>query len=655
MSIYKTESIYKVNKNVNRRNRVISLVLSILLIFGILGTNAFGDNESELIRETFGGAYRDPETGNLVILIRADTPRILERAIDIFTCNSYFDDIVFKKADYSYEYLINLFEQLKVNYNGWQNIIEYKTNIWNYIAGFAISVIENRIIIDVVNISNDCIQRFKKEVCDSGALIYRGVDSVYQNSKFGNDVFEDDYKTTMDDFKRECDDTEFAPGQLIIVMKERVETQKFLSLIPNTAIDEIENIQENLRSSISEEYHENIPNRTIFAITLVDKSNENLYRVAETILKIQDVNSVSPNGISYPDSSPNYPNDFDSSQWALEKISAPAAWYYTTGLNTIKVGVIDTGVDHTHPDLAANVDTLLARNVEDAIATNDAMDISGHGTKVAGVIGAVGNNAVGITGINWSVSIVPIKIADSGASYLAQVRAFEYATSLNLPIVNISYGVADNASVYSAIRKFKGLVVKSAGDQNKISSDSPSLVTLSGMGNVIIVAASNNTDSLVADSNHGPQIHLAAPGDQVKSTGLNNTYANFAMSSCAAPHVAGAAALLKSFEQRLETNMIKNAILNNVDVKANLNDLVSTNGRLNIYNSVFMVRLDLNADDEINDQDLSLLTYYYYLVRQGDYYWDHPNNGAKPAKYYDTNYDGIVNVIDVLTLISYYS
>ncbi|MCD7946858.1 MAG: S8 family serine peptidase [Oscillospiraceae bacterium] len=227
---------------------------------------------------------------------------------------------------------------------------------------------------------------------------------------------------------------------------------------------------------------------------------------------------------------PNTPDDPDyNEQYGLQMINAPAAWNTVTGSHTVRVGVLDSGIDYTHPDLAGNIDMSAGTNVfyEDG----DLMDDLGHGTPVAGVIGACGNNGIGVTGVCWDVSIVPIKVLSknntSSSGNIA--NGINYATRLQLPIINISLQNApDSLALRNALKAYPGLVVTSAGN-NGANVDKSSGDYYPGKydyDNIINVANSTDEDVLASDSVYGAiSVDIAAPGTGIYSTDVPNTYA----------------------------------------------------------------------------------------------------------------------------------
>lgn len=257
------------------------------------------------------------------------------------------------------------------------------------------------------------------------------------------------------------------------------------------------------------------------------------------------VEIVERHALRYPQEAPNDP--LFSSQWALQNISAPHAWDFTQGLPDIVIAVIDTGVDYDHPDLAENIWTNQAevsgvpgidddRNgfVDDLrgwdFADNDnyPLDVDGHGTHVAGIISASGNNAAGIAGVCWNVRIMGLKVQPDGEEAMesaAVIDAIDYAIDQGARIINCSFGSGGDSTLekaaYNRLKIAGGLAVCAAGNSGEntdilANRNYPSCYDLN---NIISAAASMENDDLASFSNFGPvSVDLAAPGANVIST-----------------------------------------------------------------------------------------------------------------------------------------
>jgi subtilisin family serine protease len=264
------------------------------------------------------------------------------------------------------------------------------------------------------------------------------------------------------------------------------------------------------------------------------------------------------------------PNDPMFGQlWGMAKINAPAAWDVSTGSANVVVGDIDTGIDYTHPDLAANVwvnpGEVAGNNVDDdgngyvddvngwdfVSDDNNPMDDHGHGTHTSGTVGATGNNGVGVAGVNWNVRVAGLKFlsAQGSGSTSDAVLALGYAVAEGMKVTNNSWGGGGfSQSLYNAINAARdaGMLFVAAAGNSTLNNDLlPFYPASYGLDNVIAVAATTSTDGLASFSNYGAtSVDLGAPGAGITSTVPGNGYESWSGTSMATPHVSGAAALL---------------------------------------------------------------------------------------------------------------
>ncbi len=282
-----------------------------------------------------------------------------------------------------------------------------------------------------------------------------------------------------------------------------------------------------------------------------------------------------------------------SSQWALQAIGAPAAWDQTTGSANVTVAVLDSGVDLSHPDLAAN----LVPGWNFVNNTSDPSDDFGHGTHVAGIIGAVGGNGVGVAGINWHVSIMPLKICDAGGSCSLdeEVSALQYAVDHGAKIANASFG--GNYGGYQpeedaiAAAGQKGLLYVAAAGNAAYDNDlMPFYPASYPLDNIISVAATTSSQGLASFSDYGfTSVQTAAPGQDILSTMLTSGplsnpsgYGTLSGTSMAAPEVTGAAALLWAEHPDWTMQQIRMRLLTTASPLASLTGKVADCGQLNV-------------------------------------------------------------------------
>lgn len=293
-------------------------------------------------------------------------------------------------------------------------------------------------------------------------------------------------------------------------------------------------------------------------------------------------------------------------------IDAPEAWDITTGSRSVVVAVIDTGIDYTHRDLAANawrnpgevagdgLDNDGNGFVDDVygwdFANNDAdpLDDQGHGTHVAGTIGAVGNNGTGVVGVSWNVSIIGLKFlgANGSGSTSGAVAAINYATrmrrdfGINIVATNNSWGGGGSSTSLRDAIAAGGqagiLFVAAAGNESTNIDATPSYPASYTSDALISVAATDRSNNLASFSNYGATgVDLAAPGVSIYSTVRNNSYATYSGTSMATPHVTGTVALMAAANPQATAAQIRSAVLSTAVPVASLAGKVATGGLLN--------------------------------------------------------------------------
>ncbi len=298
-------------------------------------------------------------------------------------------------------------------------------------------------------------------------------------------------------------------------------------------------------------------------------------------------------------------------------IDAPEAWDITTGSSNIVVAIIDTGADLDHKDLLANIWTNAGEIAGDGIDNdsngfiddvngwdfadddNDPNDINGHGTHVAGTIGAVGNNNQGVVGVNWNVSLMPLRFIDaSGFGTTADaIDAIQYVTTakttygVNVVAINASWGGGGYSAALKDAIETAGdagiLFVAAAGNDADDTDVTPHWPSSYDLDNIISVAATDRDDDRASFSSYGAvSVDLAAPGVNIQSTKPNNRYGSMQGTSMSAPHVAGAVALLAAADPTASSWQIKGAILSGADPIPAMAGISTTGGRLNVYQAI---------------------------------------------------------------------
>ncbi|MCX6857362.1 MAG: S8 family serine peptidase, partial [Verrucomicrobia bacterium] len=287
-------------------------------------------------------------------------------------------------------------------------------------------------------------------------------------------------------------------------------------------------------------------------------------------------------------------------------IDAVEAWDLTTGSREVLVGVIDTGVDRTHPDLVSNmwrnpkeiagnrVDDDRNGFIDDADGwdffadDNDPMDENNHGTHCSGTIGGVGNNRSGVTGVCWQISIVGIRfLGPSGGVTSDAIDSVNYSRTLGVDLTSNSWGGGGFSSLLQAAIVNAGqanqLFIAAAGNDGSDLDLSPQYPASYAADNIVSVAASTDRDARSSFSNYGrTNVDLAAPGSSILSTVRNGGYSTFSGTSMATPHVAGAVALLKSLAPTMPLAEIKTQLLETVDPLPAFTSTTVSGGRLNV-------------------------------------------------------------------------
>jgi subtilisin family serine protease len=302
-------------------------------------------------------------------------------------------------------------------------------------------------------------------------------------------------------------------------------------------------------------------------------------------------------------------------------IDAPEAWDIETGNNVI-VGVIDTGVDWQHEDLAANIWTnpgeIPNNNIDDdnngyvddirgwdfVNNDNNPMDDNGHGSHVSGTIAAVGNNGIGTVGVSWSAKIMGLKFLNSGGNGTDAdaISAIEYATRNGARLTSNSWGSFGNfsQSLYDAIAAAgrAGILFVAAAGNSPIDNDTnpnPNYPSSYDLDNIIAVAATDHNDRKADFSAWGAtSVDLGAPGVNILSTFPNNTYGTISGTSMATPHVSGAVSLIWSRVPGLPHLKVKDILLQTVDPVPDLQNRFPTvsGGRLNAFKALILAEPD---------------------------------------------------------------
>ena len=387
-------------------------------------------------------------------------------------------------------------------------------------------------------------------------------------------------------------------------LADEIESVSGLSVIDDLDDADAESVAAQYSSRSDVEYAE--PN---FQIKLDDPSQE-----------------ATPSDLLYRKTGDEVPNDpMFNDQWALNNlgqdggkkradIDALKAWQTARGSDAVVVAVLDTGVDFTHEDLRENmwvrpeklapyhddelgdINDLNGYNGTDAIA--DPMDDNGHGTHCAGIIGAEGNNGIGISGINWKVKIMPLKFLGRGGfgSTDAAIEAINYAidrrkNGVNVRVISASWGSNSRSkALEDTIRAASDagiLFIAAAGNDGSDNDRRPHFPSNYDIPNVISVAALDRNDKLASFSNYGAKsVHVAAPGKDIVSTWLNDGYRAASGTSMATPYVSGIAALIISNDPGISMKDLRSRILGSADPLESLRGRVETGSRICAANAL---------------------------------------------------------------------
>lgn len=337
-------------------------------------------------------------------------------------------------------------------------------------------------------------------------------------------------------------------------------------------------------------------------------------------------------GLAFPDSGTGVP----TAGVVGADIDAEQAWNITTGSDRVVIAVLDTGFDLNHPDLAGNLWTnpleIPGNGIDDDgngyiddvngmdFASNEAAGednnpddpvTQGHGTAVSGVIGAIGGNGLGVAGVMWNVSILPVKIfpEEGGASDMSIVSAHEYITMLrrdygvNIVASNMSYGSlnqndatqfddAEEIAIQGVTNAGILPIVAAGNDAN--NNDGPTFAYPASYPNplLISVAATNNRDRLASFSNFGAvNVDVGAPGEQIRTTEVGGGYQYINGTSFAAPYTAGVIGLLASVNRYATAEQLRDALYAGVEQLQSLQGIVATGGRINAFRSLQLIQV----------------------------------------------------------------
>jgi len=332
-----------------------------------------------------------------------------------------------------------------------------------------------------------------------------------------------------------------------------------------------------------------IPQINVHAIELPPQANAPA--VADALSRNRHLKFAEVDGVLEPVLYPNDPQY--SSTWYLPKIGAPTAWDYTQGAG-VTIAILDTGVDTTHPDLQGQL--VPGWNFYDN--NSNVTDVHGHGTSVAGIAAAAGNNSVGTASVSFRSKIMPMRVTNtSGYGYYSLIAsALTRAADSGARVANLSFlGVSLSSTVDSAaqyMRSKGGVVVTAGGNTGTLRTDPPRT-------SLTAVAATDRNDVRASFSSWGDYIDIAAPGVSMWTTLRGGGYGWKAGTSTASPVVAGTYALMMSANPALKPATLDSILFSTAQDLGNAGyDQYVGYGRVHAANAVAKARQTFAADTQ---------------------------------------------------------
>ncbi|OGQ30028.1 MAG: hypothetical protein A3B79_06750 [Deltaproteobacteria bacterium RIFCSPHIGHO2_02_FULL_50_15] len=386
-----------------------------------------------------------------------------------------------------------------------------------------------------------------------------------------------------------------------------------------------------------------------YVLYLQDPSKLNSLKNA--LEKNENVKSVSYNHYLKPLAIPN--DTYYGTQWGLPFIHVPEAWDITTSGGDILVGVTDGGFQEDHVDLEENV-AITGDVVDGGDPTTGLALCDNHGTHVAGIIGATGNNGQGVSGVAWNVPLALYRKGSSvhdglcWATEAGSITAINDAVEDGVDIINNSYGYTDG--IVATVQGIEGTVlfINGAGNNGADDDLDPVAVSFANLTNTLQVANSTNAGTKAGSSDFGAStVHLAAPGTGIRSTIPANDYGWMSGTSMAAPMVAGVAALAWAQCPALSVAGIRQVILDSVVVNGHWDGLTVTEGIVDAEGAVLraleLCETDSDGDGLLDVEEYDLGTDPHNSDTDGDGLSDFEEvyeYGTNPLDS-DTDHDGM--------------
>lgn len=486
----------------------------------------------------------------------------------------------------------------------------------------------------IVTMKNSCSLDFKNYDCADFPEV--AVNSVENLSPYTYDVIKDKYEAiiargvsatggiqALKNYIENIDDSKSASSKFISYIKNMnlikiLGTRKNGLALFDASSQKRELVYsiDNFINKLDDEYdflenYDYTDYHLTLKLSLDTNDKKSVLKAIDKIEQRDDVLSVSPN-YQFEYDSVTKPNDeYLSNQWYLNRIGYFDALQYTKNTKTVRVGVMDSGVNADNPDLKDTVNRELSKSFVDDEPLTDSAD---HGTCVAGIIGACSNNSVGISGICNSVEIVSLKVGKEGGPLFSNISlALDYAEKNKIDLVNCSFGTlafkdGNTKEPEECYGKYTGLIINSSGNES-LDLDNQGFYcfpTSLKYDNIISVANSNENDKLNNSSNYGKiSVDLAALGTNIYTTSSND-YRNFNGTSASCPMVTGSVALMKSIYPDISNSQLKAFLLNNVDSVDGLKDKLVSGGVLNIGKTLaainskkYIIKYDANGGNGV--------------------------------------------------------
>jgi subtilisin family serine protease len=331
-----------------------------------------------------------------------------------------------------------------------------------------------------------------------------------------------------------------------------------------------------------------ITNLGVYVVALPAAASE--AAVANLLSRNPHIKFAEPDAVVEPVFAPSDP--YYGNEWHLFTIGASSAWDRSLGTG-VTVAILDSGIDATHPDFQGQL--VSGWNFYDN--NSSTADVYGHGTEVAGVIGAIGNNGIGVAGVAWGAKLMPIRVTDtSGNGYISMLASgLTYAADHGARVANMSFAVQSYSTIQTAaqyLRNKGGVACNSAGNYGTLDSTPPT-------DSLVSVSATDSTDTLASWSSYGPYVDVSAPGVGIWTTTLGGGYAAPSGTSFSSPLTCGVIALMMAANPALAPSQIVGLLESTaVDLGTPGYDYYYGYGRINAAAAVLAAAQATGADTQ---------------------------------------------------------